>query len=149
MTTTSSQCGATIASEETCNDRYNTAQVKEIENPTSYYAVHHLSVTCYMLQHNIYSRAGWLVARDLLNQFVYGGLTPAEARRRNRVPMDSGHRTWSLTKGAKLAQVDDIVWTRTIADVRLDTAEHYCADVNDWAIHVLADTDALVQALGS
>jgi hypothetical protein len=62
--------------------------------------------------------------------------------------MDSGQRTWSLTKGAKLAQVGDIVWTRTIADVRIDTTEHYCADVRDWAIAVLADTAALVQALG-
>lgn len=62
--------------------------------------------------------------------------------------MDSGQRTWSLTKGAKLTQVDDIVWTRTIADVRFDTAEHYCADVREWAIAVLADTEALVQAPG-
>jgi hypothetical protein len=52
-------------------------------------------------------------------------------------------------KGAKLTQVDDIVWTRTIADVRVDTAEHYCADVHDWAIAVLADTAALVQTLGN
>jgi hypothetical protein len=80
---------------------------------------------------------------------VYEDLTPAEARRQNRTTWDSGQRMWSLTKGAKLTQVDDIVWTRTIADVRIDTAEHYCADVRDWAIAVLADTAALVQAPGS
>jgi hypothetical protein len=149
MTTICPQCGATLASGETCIDRFNATQIKEIENPASYYAVHHLSVPCYMLQHNAYSRHGWLAVRQLLHQFVYEGLTPAEARRQNRTTWDSGQRTWSLTKGAKLTQVDDIVWTRTIADVRIDTAEHYCADVRDWAIAVLNDTEALVQALGN
>jgi hypothetical protein len=149
MATICPQCGATLASGETCVDRFNATQIKEIENPASYYAVHHLSVPCYMLQHNAYSRGGWLAVRQLLHQFVYEGLMPAEARRQNRTTWDSGQRTWSLTKGAKLTQVDDIVWTRTIADVRIDTAEHYCADVRDWAIAVLADTAALVQALGN
>jgi hypothetical protein len=149
MATICPQCGATLASGETCIDRFNIAQIKEIENPASYYTVHHLSVLCYMLQHNVYSRDGWLAVRQLLHQFVYEDLTPAEARRQNRTTWDSGQRTWSLAKGAKLTQVDDIVWTRTIADVRIDTAEHYCADVRDWAIAVLADTAALVQAPGS
>ena len=149
MATICPQCGATFASDETCSDRFNTTQIKEVENPTSYYAVHHLSVPCYMLQHNAYSRDGWLAVHQLLHQFVYEGLTPAEARRQNRRTMDSGQRKWSLTKGAKLSQVDDIAWTWTIVDVRFDTAEHYCADVRDWAIAVLADTAVLVKAPGT
>ena len=102
-----------------------------------------------MLQHNAYSRRGWLATRQLLNRFIYEGLTPVQARRQIRSTMDSGQRTWSLTKGDKLTQVDDIAWTRTIADVRMDTAKHYCADVRDWAIAVLADTEPLVQEFGS
>lgn len=149
MTTTCLQCGASLPSDVTCMDRFNTTQIKEVENPGSYYVVHHLGVPCYMLQHNAYSRQGWLETRRLLHQFVYEGLTPAEARRRNRREMDSGQRTWSLTKGTKLTQVGDIVWTRTIADVRLDSAEHYCEDVREWAIAVLADTEALVHAVSS
>jgi len=149
MTMKCPQCGATLAPDDTCIDRFNTTQIKEVENPTSYYAVHHLSVPCYMLQHNAYSRQGWLATRRLLPRFVYEGLAPAEARRQNRRTMDSGQRTWSFTKGPKLTEVDDIVWTRTIADVRSDTAEHYCADVRDWAIAVLTDTTELVQAPGS
>jgi hypothetical protein len=101
-----------------------------------------------MLQHNTYSRDGWVAVRQLLHQFVYEGLTPAAARRQYRRTMDSGQRKWSFTKGAKLSQVDDIAWTWTIADVRFDTAEHYCADVRDWAIAVLSDTAALVKSLG-
>ena len=149
MVTTCPQCGAILASGEACIDRFNAAQIQEVENPDSYYAVHHLSVPCYMLQHNAYSRRGWLAARQLLHQFIYEGLTPIQARRQSRRTMDSGQGTWSLTKGDKLTQVDDIIWTRTIADVRIDTAEHYCADVRDWAIAVLADTEPLVRAFGS
>lgn len=145
METKCSQCGASFAAGETCLDLFNTTQIKEVENPNSYYTVHHLSVPSYMLQHNAYSRAGWLAVRRLLHQFIYEGMTPEEALHWNRRTMDSGQRTWSLTRGAKLTQVGDIVWSRTIADVRIDTAEHYCTDVREWAIAVLADTEALVR----
>jgi hypothetical protein len=137
------QCGAAFPSDETCQDRFNVSQLTEVEQ-MSYYAVHHLSVLCYMLQHNGYSRDGWLGARELLFQFVYHGLTPAMARRQNRKSLDSGHRTWSITKGPKLPGVENIVWRYTIAEVRLDTAEHYCTDVRHWAETILADTEHLI-----
>jgi hypothetical protein len=148
MVTKCPQCGATFESGESCRERFSATQGKEIEHSASYDAVHHLSVLSYMLQHNAYSRDGWLAARQLLHQFVYEGLTPAEVRRRYRLDWDDEQRAWSFTKGAKLTQVDEIVWTRTIVDVRTDTAEHYCADVRDWAVAVLADTEVLVQAPG-
>jgi len=100
-----------------------------------------------MLQHNEYSREGWLAARHLLSQFVYQGLTPAAARKRDRKQIDSGQRTWNLTKGPKLAGVESIVWSRTIADVWLDTPSLYCADVQEWAVGVLSDTESLMQVL--
>lgn len=138
------QCGAVFPSGETCQDYFNTGQLIEVENP-AYYAVHHLSVPCYMLQHNIYSRPGWLAVRALLAEFM-AGLTPAEVRRRNRQQWASGQRTWSITKGPKLAGVEDVIWSVTVADVRLDTAEHYCADVGRWAEGVLADSESLIAA---
>jgi hypothetical protein len=140
MTTTCPQCGAILASGETCGERFDTAQMMELGDP-AYYAVHHLSVPCYLLQHNAYSRDGWPAVRQLLRLFVSEGLTPVQARRQNRRMWDSGQRRWSLTKGTKPTQVNDIAWTRTIADVRIDTAGHYRADVREWAIAVLADTD--------
>ena len=146
LATTCPQCGAILASDHTCRDRFNTTQMMELGDP-AYYAVHHLSVVCYMLQHNGYSGDGWVAVRQLLHQFVYAGLSPTQARRQNRRMWDSGQRRWSLTKGSRLTQINSIVWTRTVADVRIDTAEHYCADVREWAVAVLADTAALIKGL--
>ena len=147
MPFTCAQCGAIFTTDETCQNRFNIAQIKEQEQP-AYYAVHHLSVPCYMLQHNAYSREGWIEVRRLLAKFVYDGWTPAMARRRSRVNADSGHQTWSFTRGAKLPGVEDIAWSYTIADVRLDTAESYCADVRHWAESILADSEQLIQETG-
>src|SRR5690349_4727001 len=117
------QCGADFPAGETCEARFHLLLVREFENP-AYGAVHHFTVPCYMLQHNAYSRAGWLESRALLARFVQG-LPPAVAWQENRLQVDSGKRVWSFTRGDKLAEVDQLAWTRTIADVRLDTAEHY------------------------
>ncbi|MBL8056532.1 MAG: hypothetical protein JNK29_07520 [Anaerolineales bacterium] len=141
------QCGAVLPAEETCQDRFTVSQLREIEQP-AYYAVHHLSVPCYRLQHNGYSRLGWLEVRQLLFKFIYENWTPAMARRQARISADSGQRTWSFTKGPKLAGVEHIAWSLTIADVRLDTAENYGADVIAWAKSILADSEPLVRSAG-
>ena len=141
--TISPQCGAALAPGETCRDRFNEGQLKEMEQP-SRFPVHHLSVPSYMLQHNIYSAEGWLEAREGLRRFVEEGLAPREVRRRNRIRLDSGRRNWSVTRGPKLPGVEHIRWSFAVADVRLDTSEHYCADVKRWAESVLADSAELV-----
>jgi hypothetical protein len=63
----------------------------------------------------------------------------------DRKKFDSRHRTWSFTKGEKLAGVEGIRWSRTIADVRLDSAEHYCADVLIWGKSILSDNEGLIR----
>ncbi len=146
MPHTCPHCRATFPGEETCQERFNISLLKEAEQ-SAYYAVHHLIVPCYMLQHNVYSRRGWLEVRKLLSKFVYDNWTPAMARRQYRVSADSGHRTWSFTKGAKLAGVENVSWSFTIADIRLDSAEIYCADVTRWAKQILADTEDLVRSV--
>ncbi len=148
MPYTCPKCSARFSSDETCREHFDAAQLAEIEQPT-YYAVHHLSVPCYMLQHNVYSRQGWLAVRDLLFQFVYRGLTPEMARRQYRAQWNGQRRTWSITKGDKLPGVEEIAWTLTIADVRLATPEHYCADVLNWAKSILADSADLIQTVSS
>jgi len=100
-----------------------------------------------MLQHALYSRQAWLEARKMVAQYIHQGITPADVRRQNRQAFDSGHRQWSLTKGAKISALDGIVWTRTIADVRHDTPEVYCADVKTWATSVLLDTESVLPGL--
>jgi hypothetical protein len=77
------------------------------------------------------------------------GITPAEIRKQNRPRFDSGQRNWSFTRGAKLAEFDTIVWTRTIAGVRLEDPQVYCADVELWAASVLADAETLLSEIGS
>lgn len=141
------ECRATYSTDETCEDRFNAGQAREMTDPASF-AVHHLSVPCFMLQHNRYSRAGWIQVRQMLARFL-AGLTPNEARRDRRKAVDSGNRTYSFTKGPKLAGVESIIWAHTIADVRLDTAEHYCADVREWAAHIVRDSEELMQTVGS
>ena len=138
------QCGAELLAEETCRARFDLCLALEYENPTAYGAVHHLTVTCYMLQHNMYSGDVWLEARNMLAQFLHEGVAPAEMRRRNRQKYAGERRQWSVTKGEKLSEVDAIVWSRTIADVRLDDPDAYCADVERWAASILADSQAII-----
>ena len=136
------QCGAVLEPRETCRERFDALQLLELESPDRY-AVHHLSVPAWMLQHNEYSHRGWLEVRRLLAQFVHDGVTPDEARRRARGAPSGSLKGWSITRGAKLAEVDGVEWTYTVADVRSDTAEHYVEDVRRWAVRVLEDTEHL------
>ena len=138
------QCGAQFPAGDNCRDRFDLCLAKEFEQPTSYGSVHHLTVACYMLQHNLYSREAWLEAREMVAQFIHQGITPSDVRRQNRKRLDSSQRRWSVTKGAKMSGLDGIVWTRTIADVRLDTPDLYCADVKLWAAGVLSDTEGVL-----
>lgn len=134
------QCGATIQLNQQCRDLFNLCLAVEFEHPTTYGTVHHFTVTNYMLQHNEYSKEGWLEARQMLAEFIQQGITPADIRRRNLSRFDSRNRKWSLTKGAKLSEFDAIVWSRAISDVRLDTPEIYCTDIKLWAASILVDT---------
>lgn len=137
-------CGATIPDGQTCEDLFNAGQALEFSDP-AYFAVHHLSVPSYLLQHNRYSRDGWLWAYRLLARLAQGQTTPEDARRTQRSTLDSGNRTYSFSKGPKLAGVEAIAWTHTVADVRLDTAEQYCADAQAWAASVVRDAHGLAR----
>lgn len=138
-----SLCGARALDAERCQERFDVALTKELAGP-AYGIVHHLTVPAYMLQHNRYSAEGWLWSRALLAEFVRGGLSSDEARRKYRHALDGGNRSWSITRGPKFDRFDQIVWTRTIADVRFDAADLYGADIRAWAEAVLADTEPVV-----
>lgn len=134
------QCGAIYPSGETCQMRFEVCLALEYENPAAYGAVHLLTVACYMLQHNLYSRRGWLETRHMVAQAIRLGTTSAEIRAEYQRKLDSGQRTWSVTKGEKLTEFDAIQWSFTIADLRLDSPERYVADVKRWAECLLKDT---------
>jgi hypothetical protein len=141
------QCGAELRSTETCQQRFDLCMALEFENPTAFETVHHLAVACYMLQHNAYSRNAWLEARSMIVKFMQEGITPAEMRERYQARFDSRHRKWSITKGVKLCGFDEVIWTRSIVDIRLDNPEVYCADVKLWAASVLTDTEIILQRI--
>lgn len=82
-------------------------------------------------------------------QAIQHGISPPVQRKQNRQRFDSGQRQWKFTRGTKISEVDRIVWTRTIADVRLDTAEAYCVDAKRWASSVLADTESIMRELAN
>lgn len=145
MPYTCPQCGAIYPSEETCQKRFEACLALEYENPAAYGAVHLLTVACYMLQHNLYSRQGWLETRHLVAQNVRQGTSPAEIRKEFQRKLDSRQRQWSVTKGEKLGEFDLIRWSHTLADVQLDSPEHYVAAVKQWAVSVLEDTDWIGQ----
>lgn len=136
------QCGAVTADGIACREVFDTGQVLEFEH-AAYGVVHHLSVPCYMLQHNVYTARGWLEVRELLRRFIEDGLTPRMARRE----INAGQRgkDWSLVRGEKLPGVEEIRWSLTIADIRMDTPEVYCADVRLWAAAVLKDSAGIAR----
>lgn len=135
-------CGAPLGP-ETCEARFHACLALEYEHPTAYGAVHHLTVLCWMLQHNGYNQQSWLAARHMLAQFVHSHISPAAMRQQNGRSLNGRSPASSLLKGPKLPQFASLVWSRTLADVRLDTPEHYVADVRLWASAILADTQCL------
>ncbi len=137
------KCGAPWLEEQSCRERFELCLAHEYEHPESYGAVHHLLVTGYMLQHNLYSRTAWIEARRMLAGFLSGELTPARQREQNHDRLGSDKRGWSITKGPRLVEFDSIRWTRTLADVPIDSPEAYCAGVHAWAESLLNDTRAL------
>jgi DNA-binding transcriptional MerR regulator len=139
------QCGGIYPSGETCQQRFEACLALDYENPEIYAAVHLLTVACYMLQHNLYSRQGWLETRQMIAQAIHLGFTSAEIRVAYQRRLDSGQRSWSVTRGEKLAEFDAIQWSYTIADLRLDSPEQYVADVKHWAECVLNDTAGIGQ----
>lgn len=137
------ECGADWTVDESCQTRFEQCMALEFENPAAFGAAHHLSVACYMMQHNLYSRPAWLEAHRMLAQFIQGEITTEDYRKRQESKFDQSRRVWRVTRGEKLAAFKTIVWSRTIADVHLTDPGQYCADVRLWAESVLADTASL------
>jgi hypothetical protein len=129
------ECGAPWPVGQTCQDFFHQFLFWENEEPARG-EVHHLMVLCYHLQHpSLYSAEGLAYARGLLADFVERGLTPAEARRRNRELVASGKREWSITArlGNQGAYERPVVWAMTAADVIDAGPDAYRDNVRRWA----------------
>jgi hypothetical protein len=106
--------------------------------------VHHLTVAAYMLQHSSkLTREGWLHMRELLKEFLVEHKPPEHVRRQNRDLVDSGKRKFKIASKDGLPVINKSTWTKTILDVRAESAEVYCADVTAWARSVLEEAEAI------
>ena len=129
------ECGATWIGAQICKTHFHQMLFWEAEYP-ALGEVHHLMVLCYHLQHpSLYSPEGLTEARRLLMEFVERGASPAEVRKRNRAWVDSSQRDWKITTTATSDGSYDppIQWTMTVIDVVAGGADHYCANVRQWA----------------
>lgn len=132
------ECGAV-----NCRSRFDEFLVLEFTD-AGYGAVHHLTVTAYMLQHSSQlTREGWLHERELLREFLVDNKPPAFIRKQNRDLVDSGRRTFKIKSRDGQRSIQKSTWTKTILDVRAENAEEYCADVTHWARSVLEDAEAI------
>jgi len=134
------ECGAP---ETLCQTRFDEFLVLEFTD-AGYGAVHHLTVTAYMLQHSSkLTREGWLHERELLREFLVENKSPAFIRKQNRDLVDSGKRTFKIKSRDGLPVINKTSWAITILDVRTESSEVYCADVSAWARAVLEQTETI------
>lgn len=138
MTRVCLECGAELSKHRTCMDKFHAFLVLDYAQP-AYSEVHHLVVSTYMLQHpGQLSEAGWYNTHKLLTQFVHEGKQPAQIR------SDMKKQTIQINMRQGAPKKLELVWSRTVDDVRVDSAEHYCEDVRVWAACVLQDLRGLV-----
>jgi hypothetical protein len=132
------ECGAP---DKNCELRYHECLVKEFSDP-DYGAVHHLTVTAYMLQHSSQlTKEGWLFERNLLKEFLIDHKSPSYIRKQNRDKVDSGKRAFKIVSKDGSPKITRTRWKKTILDVRLEEADLYCNNVNAWAKAVLEDAE--------
>jgi len=130
------ECGAAWRDNLTCQDHFHQALSWESEYPDKTYAVHHLLVLCYYLQHpHLYSPQGLEGAKQLLAAFVEQQATPQDTRRRQRGVVDSGKRAWKIagTPASHGAYAQPIHWPITVGDITAGDLDGYIARVQAWA----------------
>ncbi|MGH2493830.1 MAG: DUF5946 family protein [Ktedonobacteraceae bacterium] len=129
------ECGATWQEGKTCQDHFYQMLAWEHENPANW-AVHHLTVLCYHLQHpSLYSPEGLSGAIRLLDDFLERGVTPEQSRKQNSATVNSHERAWKIkgTPASHGAYDPPFQWTLTAAYVIANGIDNYCDSVRTWA----------------
>ena len=134
------ECGAP---DNVCQTRFDEFLVLEFTDP-GYGAVHNLTVCTFMVQHSSrMSKEGWMYERQLLREFVVEKKSPSLIRQQVRKSVDSGKRTFTFKSKTGVPVIIKSTWTKTILDVRVESAEIYCADINAWAKAALEDAETI------
>jgi hypothetical protein len=142
------ECGSDWSNGITCRDHFEQMLAWEFEYP-EVNTVHHLTVACYHIQHpSLYSPEGLRGAIQLLGEFLDGGLTPQEVRRRDRQKLDSSVRKYKITGTPASHGVyhPSVQWTMTAANVIAGGPAFYDQNVKRWARSVLVALKASGQA---
>jgi len=132
------ECGA-----QDCRSRFDEFLALEFSD-SGYGAVHHLTVTAYMLQHSRkLTREGWLYERDLLREFLVENKSPEFIRKQREDLVDSGNRNFTFKSKDGQPVIAQSAWTKTILNVRAENADLYCEGVMEWARSVLDDSERI------
>ncbi len=134
------ECGAP---DSACATRFEEFLALEFTE-AGYSAVHHLTVSAYLLQHSSkLTREGWLYERQLLREFLIENKPPAFIRKQKKDEVESGKRKFKITPKHGLPVIHKMNWEKTILAVRADSAETYCAEVTAWARSVLEEAETV------
>ncbi|GAB4520804.1 MAG: hypothetical protein OHK0046_31510 [Anaerolineae bacterium] len=128
------ECDADWSDEQTCTEHFHTLLAWEWDH--NLLDMHHLLVLCYHLQHpSLYAPETLAGAKQMLMQFVEGGVTPQQMRHLLRDKVDSGQRTTRITGTPEHHGVylHPVHWTMTIGDVTRAGVTQYYASVQVWA----------------
>lgn len=134
------ECGAQHRDGSSCETDFHQMLFWESEDPQRW-EVHHLMVLCFYMQHPArYSPETLAGSRQMLADFVEGGITPGEMRRRNKVKLSSTNRKFKITGTAERHGVYDhpIPWTMRTVDVVAAGPDPYCESVRAWAASMQA-----------
>ncbi len=132
-------CPECCAPDQLCQSRFDEFLVLEFTD-AGYGAVHHLTVTAFMIQHSSrMTREGWMYERELLREFLIENKPPSYIRKQNKDRVDSTKRTFKIKSRDGKRIIEKSTWKKTILDVRTENAEVYCEDITSWARSVLED----------
>lgn len=140
ISTTCPECGAPLKDGLTCQEQYEALLAWEYEYPAAYGAAHHITVTCYNLQHPAkFTPRALESMRSGLREIVEKHLPPQELRRRNATLFAGKEKVLRHLPGAPVLRR----WSRTVADIRTDSPEVYIMDINAWARAILAEIEVV------
>jgi hypothetical protein len=135
-------CGADWPDDRDCQSEFEELMALEFTE-AGYGAVHFVTVTCYMLQHQRYSdpALAWIVPQ--LRAYVEGTRTVEEIRDQAQHEAAQDRRDWKVMRGPHEPPLAKIAWEMTLADVAESVADpvHYRAVVNEWARVTLRQWD--------
>ena len=132
------QCGAAPLDGKTCKDKYGEILALEFQEPAVFGVVHHITVTCYNLQHpDFFSDEAIEWMKTSLRKIIEEGLSPAELRKSAGKRTGEGMNVRRQTAPADVPR--RIIWSLTVMDVRADSAEVYVREIRAWAKSILDD----------